>query len=175
METTCRTVVLSCIDYRIVGAAAEWLGRQGLLGACDWITAAGAARNLASPRKGGDREFVLDQIALSHRLRPKTDAILINHQDCGGYGGARAFSSEREERRAHEADLQRAAEVVRHAFPEITVRLVYARIDPARGVTFEEVALAPEAPKGVELEKGYISPFLGKHAREAIERSEKAP
>ena len=49
------------------------------------------------------------QIKLSHDLHGISRVILMNHLDCGAYGGRAAFASDEEEYSRHAEDLRSAA------------------------------------------------------------------
>lgn len=89
----------------------------------DTIRVAGSAKNLSSPEKEMDREFVLEQFRKSMRLHGTKRAILTVHSDCGAYGGIAAFHHDAKAEAAHHRqELIRAAEIVRQAIPELEVR-----------------------------------------------------
>jgi len=139
-DTRCRTIVLSCLDYRVIAGLPAWLAAQGLAGRFDLVAAAGGAKNLASPRRGGDRDFILEQFAIAGRFHALEEVILIIHEDCQAYGGRQAFGAPGQERAHHEQELRQAGEIVRAKLPHLRVRLVFAPLDPAAdAVSFEAV------------------------------------
>ena len=101
-----------------------------------WV--AGAAKNLVSPQESGDKEFILRQIGISKKLHHIREIILMNHEDCGAYGGRTTFSSAEEERKRHFEDMQRAASLIRKTHPDLTVKAVLATIDHAGKIEFKE-------------------------------------
>jgi hypothetical protein len=64
-----------------------------LLGDCDIISLAGAAKTLAAPVEPAYFETAMHQIALAVSLHGIDAVILVNHEDCGAYGGRQAFGS----------------------------------------------------------------------------------
>jgi hypothetical protein len=62
--------------------------------------------------------------------------MLVNHRDCGAYGGSDAFHSTEAERAQHENDLRRAAELLRKEFPDVAVELFFAESSDG-GETFK--------------------------------------
>ncbi len=137
----CDAAIVWCFDNRFHLGFAKYLKRIGIENP-DPIKIAGGAKSLASPGSPSDREFVLDQIRTSMRLHETRLAILMLHSDCGAYGGlAGGFGGDsRLEAQRQEAELLRAADVVRRAIPEIEIRAYFVDFD---GVW--EVALGPQA------------------------------
>lgn len=113
--------VLWCFDYRFHRAFEKFLKRSGVVQP-DVIRIAGGAKALASPALENEREYILDQIRKSIALHATKRVVLMVHSDCGAYGGLKAFGGDVEaEVRHHEAELDRAAQVVSDAFPGIEV------------------------------------------------------
>lgn len=140
MTHTCNALILHCIDFRFGKAIKNYMEENRLLGDCDIISIAGAAKNIASPANDDvDRDFVLNQIALSKKLHGVEKVILMNHTDCGAYGGRAAFNSDENEHAAHADDLKRSKEIVQSFYPDIKIQLVLARINPQGGVDFETI------------------------------------
>lgn len=131
--------MLHCIDFRFGKAIKDYLADRGLLGDCDIVSVAGAAKNIAAPQKETDLEFVLRQIDISTRLHGITTVILMNHTDCGAYGGRSAFSSDDEEKEKHASDMQKAREIILSRYPDLRVKKILARIKESGEVSFEEI------------------------------------
>ena len=141
MAHTCSTLVLHCIDFRFGSAITEYLEKNGLANNCDVVSVAGAAKNIASPTKDSDREFVLRQIEISKRLHDIKEVVLMNHTDCGAYGGRSAFPSRAEEEKTHFAEMQKAASIIRERFPDIEIKLVLANIEESEEIHFDILKL----------------------------------
>jgi hypothetical protein len=94
----------------------------------DVVKVAGGAKALAGDGSA-DQDFILDQIRISVRLHGTKRIALMLHEDCGAYGGSRAFPGPLEERRVHTADLRRAAELIRKEFPGLRLELLMADLD----------------------------------------------
>jgi len=121
--------VVCCFDERIRQVANKFLKRQQILHP-DLVVVAGGAKTLASPRNDSERDFILDQIATSIRLHKATRVFLMNHADCGAYGGLKAFGGDpKREAEYHQQELQRAADLVRSRFPEIDVQCFFVTFD----------------------------------------------
>lgn len=139
MPHHCKALVFHCIDFRFGKAIEKYLEEKNLLGDCDIVAAAGAVKNLVSPKEKSDAEFVLRQIGISKKLHEIQEVMLINHTDCGAYGGASAFTDDSEEFAKHSEDLKKAKEMIREEFPDLGIRMTVARIDASGKIRFEEI------------------------------------
>jgi carbonic anhydrase len=119
----CDAAILWCFDNRFDLGFRKFLKRSGVENS-DPIKIAGGAKILASPEHETDREFALDQIRKSIRLHNTQRVILMVHSDCGAYGGldSRFHGDTEAEAKHHEKELQRAADILRVAFPGIEVQ-----------------------------------------------------
>lgn len=115
----CKTVVVTCIDFRFQPYIDRWLQSNFQPGDFDRISWAGSIRNL---------DPVLEQIGISQRLHRTEAAFLINHEDCGAYGAAGTP-------KRHAEDLKNAANSIKTKFPDLTVKTYYLHLDG----TFESV------------------------------------
>lgn len=130
MPHTCKALLLRCLDFRLNEAINRWLEKNRLLNNCDLVSLAGAVKNL---------EVVLRQIEISQRLHGISEVILMNHTDCGAYGGRAAFEGSEEERLRHQQDLQQAKTLILSKFPELKVKLILAKISPLSQISFEAI------------------------------------
>ena len=121
--------VLCCFDERIRVTVQKFLRKRGILRP-DMIVVAGGAKTLASPRNDFERDFILEQIRMSIKLHATTRVLLMSHSDCATYGGLAAFGGDAaREMQHHEQELERAAALVKAAFPEIEVERYFVRFD----------------------------------------------
>lgn len=113
--------VLTCFDQRIRQSVNKFLKCQGILRP-DMIVVAGGAKTLASPRNDFERDFILEQVRMSIRLHGTKRAYLFCHSDCATYGGLAAYKGDAAaEADHHFQELQKAAELLKTAFPDIGV------------------------------------------------------
>lgn len=129
MAHTCTGAILHCIDFRLGPAIKNWLEEQELLGDCDIISIAGATK---------DMSFPMEQLVLSHQLHKTTTIILMNHTDCGAYGGRAAFESADAETETHFTAMSAAKMTLEEKLPGIEVRTILARINEDESITYEE-------------------------------------
>ena len=117
----CDAAVVWCFDNRFELSFRKFLQRQGVV-YWDAIKIAGGTKCLASPDRESDRDFVLNQIRISMRLHQTKRVILMQHSDCGAYGGLEAFDNNAAvERDHHREELRKAARVVSEAIPGVGV------------------------------------------------------
>jgi|SRR3989344_1764333 len=130
MKHACKALIIHCIDFRFGKAIKKYLEEKNLLGDVDIVSVAGAVKNI---------EFIMGQIGISKKLHDIKQVILMNHTDCGAYGGRKVFSSDEEEREKHLTDLKAAEMQIHEKFPELEVRSVLAIISSNQNITFEEI------------------------------------
>ncbi|MDQ5927702.1 MAG: hypothetical protein QG633_140 [Patescibacteria group bacterium] len=138
MSHGCSTLVLHCIDYRFGKAKKQYLEEKGLLGDCDIVAIAGAAKNIASPSEPSDTEMILRQVDIAQRLHGISNVVVINHTDCGAYGGKSAFASRDEEHAFHQSELEKASSHIVARFPALKVTKVLAELHDSGEITFHE-------------------------------------
>ncbi len=122
---TAGACVVWCYDNRFWNLFNEFLKAQEIKN-FDPIVIAGGSKSLASPDNESEREFLLKQIELSIKLHHTDRVILMNHSDCGGYGGLKKFGDEEKEFTAHKGELEAARKVVESRFPGIRIDTVFA-------------------------------------------------
>lgn len=113
----------------------SYLKERGLVGACDEVSIAGAIKPIVDDPNGPAAQTLFKQIELSKTLHHIDTVILMNHTDCGAYGGRAAFTLLTEEREKHTQDMLAVRVLVTSRFPELTVETVLADI----GVHFSAV------------------------------------
>ena len=130
---SCTTFVLRCMDFRLgAGEIRQVLFEADAVPAhFDEMTVAGGVKSLVTPQLESDRDFILRHIELSRKLHNIKNVVLVNHQDCGAYGGSSALANEGEELKAHSADLRQAAKIIKQRFPDLTVQTYLAKLNPA--------------------------------------------
>ncbi len=116
------------MDFRFHASLASFLTEQKLDGdGADVIRVAGGIKTLAQPREARDREFLLEQLDIAHKLHGVRQFYLINHEDCGAYGLENVIDSA-EELAAHRKDLRAAGSMVQNRFPDVEVFTYFMRL-----------------------------------------------
>ncbi len=139
MSHNCKALILHCIDFRFGGAIKNWLEENHLLNDCDIVSLAGATKGLVSPKNSAEPDIILRQIETSTGLHHISQIILMNHTDCGAYGGRDAFETAEIEHNQHVSDMQRAKEIILEKFPDLRIKMVLAKINPLGQISFEEI------------------------------------
>lgn len=103
----------------------EFMENNGLMGDADLVSIAGAAKNIVNPET---QAFALRQIEISKTLHGMKTVHLMNHTDCGAYGGKTAFADEQTEYAKLTGDLKEARDIVKAKFPDLEVSLWLAHI-----------------------------------------------
>lgn len=142
MRHDCSTIIFHCIDFRFAVDIKAYLEKENLLGDVDVVSIAGVVKNLVAPAKETDAEFVMRQLDISKRLHNVGRVVLMNHTDCGAYGGRKAFESDAAEHAKHAADLAEARAMILAKYPDLEVQNVLARIDADANISFEALEMA---------------------------------
>lgn len=138
----CKALVLHCMDFRFISKINEYLASQDLMGNFDDVSVAGACKNFVSPQNDAERELLLKQIEISRRLHGMEEVILMNHTDCGAYGGHAAFESTEAEYRRHVEDMEAAKKMILERWLELKVKKVLVKLiagDHHGKIDFEEI------------------------------------
>lgn len=124
-----KALILHCIDFRFQSALQKFLLDKGLTGAVDVVSIAGAAKNYARPTSESDREFLMRQIDISVKLHEIEKVLIVNHQDCGAYGGSAAFPNFAHEEEAYKQDMKALKEAVLLKYPHLSVEFYIALLN----------------------------------------------
>lgn len=133
-----QAVALFCMDFRFKEATLEFLKRELDLVDLDVVALAGASKNVAAPSVSSDFETATRQIELSSKLHEVKKIVLVDHVDCGAYGGSTAFETKDEERDAHVASLRKAKKILEEKFKDKEIILYYAKLKN-KEIQFEKV------------------------------------
>lgn len=141
MHSSLSNLVIHCADGRLMADIYEWLRNKDVVGHCDELSFAGGCKDLVSPQKESDRDYLLRQIGKLRELHGTQRIFLMNHTDCGAYGGAHAWQGE-EEFAKHAADLKKAAEIIKSQWPDMEVQMVVLIMEGDRVKDFKKVKLS---------------------------------
>lgn len=119
MAHICDAIVVTCMDFRLQKFIEDWVNQQVGEKQYDRVAWAGGVL---------DWDNVMKQIDTSKRLHQIKKVLLINHEDCGGYGAAGTPQKHRE-------DLLKAKNQVNQKYSDLTVQTYYLHLDG----TFEEI------------------------------------
>lgn len=115
-------LALSCIDGRFVKRTIDWVSDQ-TGGVFDYRTEVGASKAILDSAE--DRERFFKVIDTSIKLHSIKEVWLIDHIDCGAYGGSKEFGSPAEEKKFHIEKLAEAAKIVQEKFTSLAIKKIF--------------------------------------------------
>lgn len=132
---SCEAVVLSCIDFRFWRETVKFVEDELGIKNFDFPSLPGAAKAI---NECADNDITMQCVSVPCDLHHAKKLVLVNHQDCGAYGGSKIFKGDEfAEQRFHEQELQKAKEKVLVKYPNLEVILVYARLaDEGKNIEF---------------------------------------
>lgn len=115
--------MVHCIDFRFREFLNTHLAGR-FPGGYDVIAWAGGAKDIA---ERGTESGIAEQLKLSHALHAPSVVCLIQHEDCGAYGGSAALGEG--ERMFQRQQLMNAKEAVLRMLPGIAVETLFVTLD----------------------------------------------
>ncbi|MDA1337557.1 MAG: hypothetical protein O3C23_02215 [bacterium] len=122
---SCQAVVLHCIDFRFNTTLNSYFDKcfpQGY----DLISIAGSCKGLLGDEE--HRKFLLEQFEISHKLHHPQFIALVQHEDCGAYGGSKNFSAGVIEEQFQQEELTKAKELLSREFPESKIERYFIKL-----------------------------------------------
>ena len=136
MPHSAQAIVLSCIDFRFRQPLAEFLAKELNLFEFDHKTDGGGVKQLLA--EGPVKDWILANLEIAFNLHDVSRIILVNHQDCGAYGGSSNFNSVEKELAFHRNQLTQAALLLKEKYPNMQVQAYLGLL--GNSIKFEEVA-----------------------------------
>jgi carbonic anhydrase len=132
---SCEAVVLSCIDFRFWKETADFVEKELGIKSYDFPSLPGAAKAI---NESNGQDLAMSCISVPCELHHAKKIIIINHQDCGAYGGSAKFNGDIEaEQKFHEEELQKAKDIILGKYPNKEYILVYAKLaDDGESIEF---------------------------------------
>ena len=124
-QHTCEAVVVHCIDFRFQHVLNGYFDKQFPDG-YDLVSVVGGVKELAE--KGVESEFLLHQLQVSCDLHHPKNIVLIQHEDCGAYGGSRAFNDSKAEVVFQKEQLGQAENLLKREFPDCDIQKYFAHL-----------------------------------------------
>ncbi|MFH0819122.1 MAG: carbonic anhydrase [Patescibacteria group bacterium] len=128
-EHNCEALVIACIDFRLIDNTNKWLTDLGLEKKYDFLGVGGASKQLASPDKPEYKELLLENIKISVNLHNISKIYIIHHEDCGAYGGKKAFENSEKEREFQINEMKKSQEIIKYLYPELEIIKIYEKLD----------------------------------------------
>jgi carbonic anhydrase len=137
MSHKAQAVALTCIDFRFRKALHDFFEKELGIHMVDHKADGGGVKKIVE--EGPVREWIFDNFNIAFNLHGVDKIVLINHQDCGAYGGSKAFKDITEELAHHEEQLKKAEDIVRTKYPDKEVDGYIALLDDTGKVSFKKV------------------------------------
>jgi len=124
----CQAVVLTCIDFRFWRQTLKFVEKELRIKSFDFPSLPGSAKAINDCRD--DKDLAMSCISVPCDLHQARTLVIVNHQDCGAYGGSKNFNGDnRAEQMFHQAELIRAKKKIASLYPDLQIILVYAKLD----------------------------------------------
>ncbi len=162
----CEAVVLTCIDFRFWKETLNFIENELGIKSFDFPSLPGSAK--AINESEGD-DLAMKCISVPFDLHDAKKVVIVNHGDCGAYGGAGEHESIEAEQEFHLEELKKAEKKILDKHREAQVILVYARLnevgDGIEFVTIEDLRNKCNKHKVV-----HLSEFLYKNKFKYIKK-----
>ncbi len=113
----CNDLVISCIDYRFRDSVAAWI-KENLGNQSDLVAVAGTSKAIIDETS---RDYVLGLIKIGVDLHGVCRVHLLDHMDCGAYGGSSQHTGDEAEVAFHASKLDEAEQIIRQHFPQLEI------------------------------------------------------
>ena len=123
-QHSCEAVVVHCIDFRFQKAISEFLGKK-FPGGYDRIAVAGGVKDLV---ENGEHSAIFRNLKISFDLHHPKTIVLIQHEDCGAYGGSAGFADFAAEQVFQGGQLQGAEQLAKAQFPSVATENFLMRL-----------------------------------------------
>jgi len=125
---SCEAVVLTCIDFRFWRQILEYIDKELSIKSFDFPSLPGAAKAINECQN--DNDLAMSCIAVPCDLHHVKKLVIVNHADCGAYGGSKRFNGDTQaEQKFHETELKKAKAKVLAKYLDLQIILVYAKLD----------------------------------------------
>lgn len=115
-------LALSCIDGRFIKNTIDWVSKE-TGGVFDFRTEVGSSKAIIDSE--ADRERLFKLIETSKTLHDISEFWIIDHVDCGAYGGSKEFESEKIEKQFHIGKMHEASKIVKEKFPWLNIKNIF--------------------------------------------------
>lgn len=125
----CEAVVLSCIDFRFWSHIVEHIKNEFNISDFDFPSLPGAAKAINN-KHNDSAGLAMSCIDVPVRLHNVQKIIIINHADCGAYGGRANFGHDLEAELAfHKTELQLAKDALAEKYPDKEIITLFVQFD----------------------------------------------
>ena len=137
MSHKAQALIQTCIDFRFRKPLNDFIENELNLHSVDIKTDGGGIKKIVE--EGPIREWLFANYQIAFDLHGVDRLILINHQDCGAYGGSKAFNGEEDEIEKQSVHLRHAVSLIGAKFPNKQIEAYLALISPEGKVSFKKV------------------------------------
>jgi carbonic anhydrase len=124
---SCEAVVLACIDFRFWKETMQFVEEELGIKTYDFPKMPGAAKAINECQN--EIDVPMKCIGVPCDLHHVEKIVIVNHADCGAYGGANQFNGDADaEQKFHEVQLKSAKEKILKYYPGKEVILAYAKL-----------------------------------------------
>jgi len=124
---SCEAVVLTCIDFRFWRETVEFVEKELGIKDFDFPSLPGSAKAINDCLKEDDLAF--NCVSVSCDLHHAKKVVIVNHEDCGAYGGSAKFGGDQgKEQKFHEEELRKARKKLIDKYPEKEYVLLFAKL-----------------------------------------------
>ncbi|MDO8474351.1 MAG: hypothetical protein Q7S62_02305 [bacterium] len=121
----CPAVVVHCMDFRFRGFLNRHFDERFPEG-YDLVSLAGGIKSLIED--GQIDNFELRQLQLSDRLHHPSVIVLVQHEDCGAYGGSKGFQEADQELNFQGQELAKAKILLQEQLPNHKIETYFIRL-----------------------------------------------
>jgi carbonic anhydrase len=122
----CEAVVLTCIDFRFWRETVEFVEKGLGIKSFDFPSLPGAAKTLNESANQNDLAWQCLDVPV--KLHAAKKIVIINHEDCGAYGGSKKFANNEAEQKFHEGELKKAKQKILDKYPDKEIFSIYVRL-----------------------------------------------
>ncbi|MGO8918008.1 MAG: carbonic anhydrase [Stellaceae bacterium] len=124
------TLLLSCMDYRLMDKIAAFMDGRGLAANYDHVVLAGASIGVATDAKPDWRHTFWEHLAIARDLHHVSRVMVMDHRDCGAYRLILKKDLTGEaELAAHERMLHRLRHAIAARYPALQTELLFMELD----------------------------------------------
>ena len=125
-------LVLSCMDYRLTGAVADYMKSRDLNGQYDHVVLAGGALGAMAETNPAWGQTFWEHLSLARKLHDIRRVILIDHRDCGAckmFVGPDCADDPDAEASTHIRVMKDLADQITSREPSVAVEFVLMDLD----------------------------------------------
>lgn len=120
-------LLLSCMDYRLIGETERYMSSRGLRNKYDHVILAGASLGTLTAKYPAWNKTFWEHLDIAIQLHQIHKVIVLDHRDCGAYKVilGEDFSKDREKETAiHSEKLEELRKQISEKYPKLEVELL---------------------------------------------------